>query len=434
MKKYCVIFAKCYLLQLSSGLIIGVLSSYYSIWLSVLVLSLLFVFFIRFKYRVLPVIFVVGVVLGGARSASYASSTCQKGISLETPIVGTISEYPKLTDSYQQVVLEGIYTDKLIAYLPRYPEYLLGDTLKLSEIQISDLSGKESGYLRYLASEGVCNIISRAGRTVLVSSNSIASAIHSIRNAIVDKYLRLYPEPEAGVVSAMVIGDDSDLDPKIEEDFRATGTSHLLVVSGGNLMLLFSLGLSLAGKVNRKKLLKILMLVIIFYSVLVGVGDFSIQRAIIMFVLYLLGLLSGRKGAGLLGVVYSAGIILCINPLAFLNLGFQYSFVIILCLILFASKAERLIKKALPKSLSSALGVILVAQMGALAVNIMNGLAGNSTIGILANIVWLPASVFFQTGNVLLLVLPREIANLVLPVLCRSLSLLVKINTILANI
>ncbi len=434
MKKYCVIFAKCYLLELSSGIIIGIIASYYAMWPLILGLSCLFVLAMGFKFRVLPIFFAIGVMLGGVRGMTYADNTCQKDISPEVPIVGSITEYPKLTDSYQQVILEGTNTDKLIAYLPRYPEYLLGDTLELSEIQISDLSEKELGYQKYLISEGICNVVSRADKVVLMPSNYIASAIHTTRNGIVDKYLRLYPEPEAGVVSAMVIGDDSDLDQRIEEDFKSTGTSHLLVVSGGNLMLLFSLGLSLAGKVNRKKLLKALLIIIIFYSILVGMGDFSIQRAMIMFTIYTLGLLSGRKGTGVIGVIYSAGIILCINPLAFLNLGFQYSFVIILSLILLTNRMESLVIKVIPKSLASALAVILVAQIGAMIVNITNGLSGSGPVSILANIVWLPASLLLQTSNVLLLLLPYEIAKIAVPALHGFLCVLLDFNEALANI
>jgi len=434
MKKYCVTFAKCYLLELSFGIIIGIIASYYALLPLVLGLSCLFLLAIKFKYKVLPIFFSIGVILGGARDITYTDSICQKEISLEIPIIGSISEYPKLTDSYQQVILEGENTDKLIAYLPRYPEYLLGDTIELFGIQISDLTEKEPGYRKYLLSEGICNIVNRVDRTVLVSSNYVASAIHSVRNAIVDKYLRLYPEPEAGVVSAMVIGDDSDLDPKIGEDFKSTGTSHLLVVSGGNLMLLFSLGLSLAGKVNRKKLLKGLLVIIIFYSVLVGVGDFSIQRAMIMFTIYTLGLLSGRKGAGIIGVIYSAGIVLCINPLAFLNLGFQYSFVIILSLILFTSRMESFVVKVLPASLSSALAVIIVAQIGAMVVNLANGMSGSGPVSVLANIVWQPVSLLLQTSNVLLLSLPYEIAKIIIPALEGLLGLLLGLNSVLANI
>jgi competence protein ComEC len=33
----------------------------------------------------------------------------------------------------------------------------------------------------------------------------------------------------------LALGDDSRLDPVLERDFRATGLSHLLVVSGENI-------------------------------------------------------------------------------------------------------------------------------------------------------------------------------------------------------
>ncbi len=46
--------------------------------------------------------------------------------------------------------------------------------------------------------------------------------------------LSSFPPREAGLLLGLALGDDSWLDPALERDFRATGLSHLLVVSGEN--------------------------------------------------------------------------------------------------------------------------------------------------------------------------------------------------------
>ena len=45
------------------------------------------------------------------------------------------------------------------------------------------------------------------------------------------------PEDQRPLVPALVVGDDEGLDPQLAEDFRTTGLTHLLAVSGTNLTL-----------------------------------------------------------------------------------------------------------------------------------------------------------------------------------------------------
>jgi competence protein ComEC len=47
-----------------------------------------------------------------------------------------------------------------------------------------------------------------------------------------------FPPTEAGLLMGLALGDDSRLDPVLERDFRATGLSHLLVVSRENVSVL----------------------------------------------------------------------------------------------------------------------------------------------------------------------------------------------------
>ena len=58
------------------------------------------------------------------------------------------------------------------------------------------------------------------------------------------------PAPERVLVPALVAGDDAGLDPRVAEEFRATGLTHLLAVSGTNLTLLLGALLVLARVVG----------------------------------------------------------------------------------------------------------------------------------------------------------------------------------------
>src|SRR5262245_10756508 len=65
--------------------------------------------------------------------------------------------------------------------------------------------------------------------------------------------LSSFPAREAGLLLGLALGDDSRLDPALERDFRATGLSHLLVVSGENVAMVLApiVALGAALKLSR---------------------------------------------------------------------------------------------------------------------------------------------------------------------------------------
>src|SRR3954451_19219596 len=65
-----------------------------------------------------------------------------------------------------------------------------------------------------------------------------------VRAALRDSVAGLPPDRRA-LVAALVDGDDAALDPALADDFRTTGLTHLLAVSGTNLTLV--VGFALAG-------------------------------------------------------------------------------------------------------------------------------------------------------------------------------------------
>src|SRR5439155_1232913 len=57
---------------------------------------------------------------------------------------------------------------------------------------------------------------------------------------------RVFPGRSGGLLLGLALGDTSRLDPGIEEDFRATGLSHLTAVSGENVAMFLAPILGLA--------------------------------------------------------------------------------------------------------------------------------------------------------------------------------------------
>ena len=137
----------------------------------------------------------------------------------------------------------------------------------------------------------------------------------------------LLPGPERGLVLAMVLGDRSELDEETAEAFRASGTYHVLALSGAQVALVAGL---IVGALRWLRVGPGLEAVLAsaavwFYALLVG-GDVPIVRAALMASAVLAGRAFDLAGeaANLLGLAALA--LLVVRPAWALDVGFQLSF------------------------------------------------------------------------------------------------------------
>ncbi|HWU33014.1 MAG TPA: ComEC/Rec2 family competence protein, partial [Marmoricola sp.] len=103
----------------------------------------------------------------------------------------------------------------------------------------------------------------------------------------------------AGLVPALVDGDERALPAGVKDDFQASGLSHLLAVSGTNFVLLGSAWLGFARLCGvRGRALIPIGLVGIVALVLLARAEPSVVRAAVMGGVALIGLGTGQRGQG----------------------------------------------------------------------------------------------------------------------------------------
>lgn len=150
------------------------------------------------------------------------------------------------------------------------------------------------------------------------------------------------PQREAELARGFVLGEDDGIDARTKEDFRRSGLSHLLAVSGENVTLLALLAMPLLGILGiplRERLLWVLGLIVVYVPV-AGAGP-TIQRAGVMGALGLLATLGGRRGSRLYRLVLAAVVTLAIDPGVGADVGWQLSFAAVLGILLLASPLRR---------------------------------------------------------------------------------------------
>lgn len=135
------------------------------------------------------------------------------------------------------------------------------------------------------------------------------------------------PEVEAGTLSAMVLGDKTDLSDEVKEAYQNAGISHILSLSGLHIatigMCLFW-GLYKAGLgIRLSSCISIVCMT--SYGVMTGMST-STARALVMFALGIIAKNIGRTYDLLSAAALSALLLLLDNPLYIYDSGFLMSF------------------------------------------------------------------------------------------------------------
>ncbi|MDA1278916.1 MAG: ComEC/Rec2 family competence protein [Chloroflexi bacterium] len=143
-----------------------------------------------------------------------------------------------------------------------------------------------------------------------------------------------------GLAAAMLVGDRTKLRPETIEEFRTSGLSHILAISGLHIAMVGGIVLALSvwaiGR-RRQLYLAVPLLAVWGYATLAGLTP-SVNRAAIMFTVYLAARLFGRQRSVLPPLALAAVIMLAIDPEIIRSISFQLSFAAVLGIALFSAR------------------------------------------------------------------------------------------------
>lgn len=144
------------------------------------------------------------------------------------------------------------------------------------------------------------------------------------------------PEPDAGYVLGLLIGERSAISDDLREAFNRTGTSHIVALSGFNITLITIFFGGILGSLHFSPKARLAAIsVFIFLFVLLVEGGASVIRAAVMGVLGLIARERGRIYEMTNALVFAAAVMIFINPyLLRFDLSFQLSFLATLGIII----------------------------------------------------------------------------------------------------
>ncbi len=309
----------------------------------------------QYKFRfVNPVLLLTCFLCTGWFLNYLKSDSCSKlnGFNKQSKYaIGKVVSIPVQTGKMQRVeILVQAYCDSSVwkvsdfkAYFYYYdsisPEVNVGDLIlfpnKVKEIE-EPLNPGQFNFRKYAAIKRIsyqCRMTKNDWR--VLSKNHSFSLLNSSK-ALRDNLLASFHKAgihgqEYAVLSALVLGYDDEINKEIMAAFSASGTLHILSVSGMHVGIVFTALAFLFRKLENKKMwwmvrLIAMILIIWFYAILTGMSP-SVIRSAMMFSFILIGK-SINRNSSIYNTLAASILVICVafDPLILFEPGFQLSY------------------------------------------------------------------------------------------------------------
>lgn len=178
---------------------------------------------------------------------------------------------------------------------------------------------------------------------------SLRAVFASLRTTLCDSLSHHIPYEELTFLRGMVFGDRDAISPTVARDFRRTGTSHMLAVSGTHLSILITALCYLCGKlhIGRAPSIVLLVIVAVFVTAITGFS-LSVLRAALMWGIGALAYVFGGKRDGYSALALAAMLICACDIRAVYDIGLQMSVLSTLGILVLGAPTDKWLVSHLP--------------------------------------------------------------------------------------
>ncbi len=207
--------------------------------------------------------------------------------------------------------------EKILVTTPLYPEFSYGDKVELSVViqepkNIENDDGRVFDYQGYLRVRGIWYTGSFAQVKLITSGHGsiVKNLLFKTKHAFTDSIDSVLPQPQSSLLAGLLLGTKQSLGEKLLEEFRRTGTSHIVVLSGYNIAIVAESIMNAFKFLPPNYSFGLGVVSIILFTILSG-GGASASRAAIMVLVALFAKRTNRD--------YKAGRVLGFTVIAMLT-------------------------------------------------------------------------------------------------------------------
>ncbi len=407
-------------------------------WLLLAIAATVLAFFLQQHCHRWLAIALVAFAVGGLRQVLVpgASDIARYNGSSGT-ITGLVIDEPVIRDDRAQlrVLADGIFARNdwyktaglVLVETDRSVSIAYGDHIRATGLLAMPATWDSFSYADYLARQGVYSLMRNAGVEVLGSGygSALQSLLIQFKHTLRDKINHVLPEPQAGLLVGILLGDEQGISPELERDFLRVDAAHIIAISGFNMVVISAIVMRVFGSISgsimgsgKTPAALGAILFIAVYTLLVG-ADGGILRAALMSSLLVIGQQLQRKTFVPTSLAFATLCLSMLDPNVLLDIGFQLSFFAVLGLGLFADPLSRRFRALLERRFTPA-----AAQL------IHSALNEPLIVSIAAQLATLPLIVLYfgrlslVALPVNILIVPVQAAILLLGLLAAGISLL----------
>ncbi|HVO71866.1 MAG TPA: ComEC/Rec2 family competence protein [Aggregatilineaceae bacterium] len=335
-------------------------------------------------------------------------------------LTGVVDRDPDVRDRYVNLYVraESLRQDSqdrpaqglALVQAPRYGSYAYGDRVTASGQLLTPPEFDDFSYRDYLARRGVRAIMPDAQVDVLAHHQGRPwyAAMYALKGRAQRTINRLLPSPQAPLLDGILLGVESGIPEDVREAFNRTGTSHVIAISGANIIVVIRVLMGLLKPpLGERRAGWVTLAGVGFYTILVG-ADPAVVRAAIMGSMALLAAQWGRRAYGLTLLAFAIWLMTLWNPLTLWDIGFQLSVAATAGLVLFSDTFTKALERALKRGfaqdtarqitqwLAEPVVVSLAAQITTTPL-ILVYFGRLSVVSFLANILIVPAQAYIMT-------------------------------------
>lgn len=255
-----------------------------------------------------------------------------------------------ITRGGQTVPTDGL----VLVQAPRVTAVRYGDRVTATGLLSLPAEFDTFSYADYLGRSGVFSIMRNAAVETVSGGhgNPITMALLDLKTQAAGLIARSLPEPGAGLLTGILLGDESGIAPEVADSFSKVGASHIIAISGFNMAVVSGvlLGMLERFRASRRWSAIIAVSVLVAYTLFVG-ANAAVVRAAIMSSMLVIGSLLRRKTYVPASLAFVAILMSLQNPTVLWDISFQLSFFATLGLALFVDPISRWFNRLLARLL-----------------------------------------------------------------------------------
>ena len=284
--------------------------------------------------------------------------------------------------------------------------YSIGDIVRVSgklSIPKNNTILNTFNYKKYLLSKNIYYVL-KINNIEVINNNK--NLIYSVKNMIINRVLE---NDINGYMYALILGNNKYIDEDVMNSYRVNSITHLFALSGMHVSLFASIISFFIKKLNEKKKLFIISIVLVFISFIASFTP-SILRASLFYILLNFKKLYKINISNINLLVIIFCLFLIIRPYYIYNLSFIFSFAISFSF-LFSSKYIKVKNKIISLLLSSVIGLLSSMPI------IINNFYKINIIGFINNIFFIPYMSILYVFILLTLIFPFHITMILIDVM-----------------